>query len=81
MGKKIVTWLDELQVDALTLCHYFDLPEYESLLRNALILGSSQLALLYKLHRGIRCYQDHGAGYTVRRVLYHMGLWEDEEKD
>ena len=32
-----------------------------------------------KFWGGIQCYQDHGAGYTVRRVLYHMGLWKDEE--
>ena len=32
-----------------------------------------------KLRGGVRCYRDHGAGYTLRRTLYHMGLWEDEE--
>lgn len=32
-----------------------------------------------KIKGGIQCYRDHGAGYTVRRTLYHMGLWEDEE--
>ena len=32
-----------------------------------------------KIQGGIHCYKDHGAGYTVRRTLYHMGLWEDEE--
>ena len=80
MGEKIKTWLDEFQVNAHTLSRYFDLPEYESLLQDALIPGSFHIALLYKLHRGIRCYRDHGAGYTVRRTLYHMGLWKDEEK-
>lgn len=28
---------------------------------------------------GIQCYHDHGAGYTIRRTLYHMGLWADEK--
>ena len=32
-----------------------------------------------KLYGGIKCVRDHGAGYTVRRALYHMGLWKDEE--
>ncbi len=32
-----------------------------------------------KLRGGVQCVKDHGAGYTVRRTLYHMGLWEDEE--
>ena len=32
-----------------------------------------------KIQGGIRCYKDHGAGYTFRRTLYHLGLWEDEE--
>ena len=32
-----------------------------------------------KMRGGVQCYRDHGAGYTVRRTLYHMGLWEDEE--
>ena len=32
-----------------------------------------------KLRGGIQCYRDHGADYTLRRSLYHMGLWEDEE--
>ena len=33
-----------------------------------------------KLRGGVRCFRDHGAGYTIRRTLYHMGLWKDEEK-
>ena len=32
-----------------------------------------------KVRGGLRCLRDNGAGYTVRRTLYHMGLWEDEE--
>ena len=28
----------------------------------------------------VQCYRDNGAGYTVRRTLYHIGLWKDEEK-
>ena len=32
-----------------------------------------------KVRGCVQCYRDHGAGYTVRRTLYHMGLWEDEE--
>lgn len=42
--------------------------------------ASSQKVLSKKLRGGIQCYRDHGAGYTVRRMLYHMGLWKDEEK-
>ena len=34
-----------------------------------------------KLRGGVRCYLDHGAGYTLRRALYHMGLWKDEEEE
>lgn len=30
-------------------------------------------------HGFIQCYRDHGLGYTLRRTLYHMGLWENEE--
>ena len=33
-----------------------------------------------KLRGGVRCFRDHGAGYTFRRALYHVGLWKDEEK-
>ena len=32
-----------------------------------------------KMRGGLRCCRDHGAGYTFRRTLYHLGLWEDEE--
>ena len=32
-----------------------------------------------KVIGGIRCVRDHGLGYTLRRCLYHLGLWEDEE--
>ena len=32
-----------------------------------------------KVRGGVQCLRDHGAGYTVRRTLYHMGLWKDEE--
>ena len=40
---------------------------------------SYQFFIPSKLRGGIQCYRDHGVGYTVRRTLYHMGLWEDEE--
>ena len=33
-----------------------------------------------KLSGGVRCFRDHGVGYTFRRALYHVGLWKDEEK-
>ena len=33
-----------------------------------------------KLRGGVRCFRDHGAGYTFRRALYHVGLWKDEKK-
>ena len=32
-----------------------------------------------KLRGGVQCVRDHGTGYTIRRVLYHVGLWENEE--
>lgn len=32
-----------------------------------------------KVRGGLRCLRDNGAGYTVRRTLYHMGLWGDEK--
>jgi len=32
-----------------------------------------------KLRGGARCLKEHGAAYTLRRMLYHMGLWKDEE--
>ena len=32
-----------------------------------------------KLRGGIQCLRDNGAGYTFRRILYHIGLWTDEE--
>ena len=81
MGEKIRCCLDEFQLNALVLSRYFGLPEYESLFQSELVHRSFQIALLYKVHRGIQCYRDHGAGYTVRRALYHIGLWKDEEKE
>ena len=42
-------------------------------------IGRSITWLPRKVRGGAQCYRDHGAGYTVRRTLYHMGLWEDEE--
>ena len=32
-----------------------------------------------KVRGGVRCYREHGAGYTLRRALYHVGLWKDEK--
>ena len=34
-----------------------------------------------KLAGGVRCFRDHGAGYTFRRALFHIGLWKDEEEE
>ena len=34
-----------------------------------------------KMRGGVQCCRDHGTGYTVRRALYHVGLWKDEEKE
>lgn len=42
-------------------------------------LGRAITWLPRKVRGGARCFQDHGAGYTIRRALYHMGLWKDEE--
>lgn len=44
-------------------------------------IGRAVTWLPRKVRGGVRCFQDHGAGYTVRRTLYHMGLWKDEEKE
>ena len=44
-------------------------------------IGRGVTYLPRKLRGGVQCYRDHGAGYTFRRVLYHMGLWKDEETD
>ena len=32
-----------------------------------------------KIMGGIRCLRENGLAYTLRRCLYHLGLWEDEE--
>ena len=53
--------------------------EYETLLQHKLIRNPFLRALVFKLMGGAQCYRDHGAGYTVRRALYHVGLWRDEE--
>ena len=29
-----------------------------------------------KIRGGVRCYREHGLKYTVRRTLYHMGLYK-----
>ena len=42
-------------------------------------IGRSITFVPRKVRGSVQCYHDHGAGYTVRRTLYHMGLWEDEE--
>ena len=42
-------------------------------------IGRTITWLPRKVCGGVRCFRDHGAGYTVRRTLYHMGLWKDEE--
>jgi len=49
--------------------------------KNAVFLrvGRAVTWLPGKLSGGVRCFRDHGAGYTVRRMLYHIGLWKDEE--
>lgn len=42
-------------------------------------LGRAVTWVPRKVLGGIQCYRDNGAGYTVRRALYHVGLWRDEE--
>ena len=32
-----------------------------------------------KVMGGIQCLREHDLGYTLRRCLFHLGLWEDEE--
>lgn len=44
----------------------------------ALRVGLAVTWLPRKIRGGIQCFRDHGAGYTLRRCLYHLGLWEDE---
>lgn len=41
--------------------------------------GKRLLQLSRTVGGGVQCLRDHGVGYTVRRTLYHLGLWEDEE--
>ena len=43
-------------------------------------IGRAITWLPRKIRGGVRCFRDHGAIYTVRRTLFHMGLWKDEEK-
>lgn len=49
--------------------------------RNAVSLrvGLAVTWLPRKVMGGIRCLREHDLGYTLRRCLYHLGLWEDEE--
>lgn len=42
-------------------------------------IGQAVTWLPRKVMGGIRCLREHDLGYTLRRVLYHLGLWEDEE--
>ena len=44
-------------------------------------IGRTITWLPRKIRGGVRCLRDNGPGYTFRRVLYHMGLWKDEEKE
>lgn len=46
----------------------------------ALRVGLAVTWLPRKIRGGIQCFRDRGAGYTLRRCLYHLGLWEDEEQ-
>ena len=42
-------------------------------------IGRTITLLPRKLQGGAQCIRDHGTGYTIRRMMYHMGLWKDEE--
>ena len=42
-------------------------------------IGRAVTWLPRKIRGGVRCCRDHGVGYTLRRALYHLGLWRDEE--
>ena len=42
-------------------------------------IGRTITFLPRKLYGSIKCFRDHGVGYTLRRTLYHIGLWKDEE--
>lgn len=42
-------------------------------------IGLAATWLPRKVMGGLRCVRDHGLGYTLRRVLYHLGLWDNEE--
>ena len=42
-------------------------------------IGSAITFFPRKIRGGIRCYKEHGAGHTFRRMLYHIGLWKDEK--
>ena len=45
----------------------------------ALRVGLAVTWLPRKVKGGIRCLREHDLGYTLRRGLYHLGLWEDED--
>lgn len=52
----------------------------ENLMKGAALRSDGAPAWLpRKAIGGIRCLRDHGAGYTLRRGLYHLGLWENED--
>lgn len=42
-------------------------------------IGLAATWLPRKVMGGLRCVRDHDLGYTLRRVLYHLGLWENED--
>ena len=42
-------------------------------------LGRAITWLPRKIKGGIQCLREHDLGYTLRRCLYHLGLWKDEE--
>ena len=57
------------------LCSKADLENYSFFIH----IGRAVTFIPRKLQGGIQCFREHGAGYAVRRTLFHMGLWEDEE--
>ena len=43
-------------------------------------VGRAVTWLPRKIRGGVRCLRDNGLGYTLRRLLYHMGLRKGEEE-
>ena len=77
-------WFENLGVLGHKQSFFYNKYDY-FLLQHIMNDSYSEEPLQYKLIKallgGAQCYRDHGAAYTLRRTLYHMGLWKDEENE